>query len=142
MKIPELKQIWFAIGCTLAAGISLSQSLDMLGTEEGGGALTGPLIRANIAGGGLYFMALLVVFFRPRTAAGIALLASVLSFPLYIYTVEPKAFMEIFSGPYSVHPPNGFIADSWAIWGFGWSLIVAVLSLWNLADKSGLSKSR
>jgi hypothetical protein len=44
----------------------------------------------------LFALALIVAFFFPRIAAGIALVSSVLCLPLYLYFIAPVHFSRIF----------------------------------------------
>jgi hypothetical protein len=135
MKTPQLKQFFLSASCLLCAGVALAGSVDLLGSEEGGGSVTGPIVKANVAGGGLLIAALCLAYFRPKVAAAGAFLAALLCLPLYLFTVEPKAFLQMFPGPALGAYQDGFIANGWAIAGLATALMTICLSLWNMTSK-------
>jgi hypothetical protein len=132
MKTLKLRQLTFGASCLLCSGLTLARTLDMIGTEEGGGSVTGPVIKASVAGGGLLIAAIFIMFFKPRIAAGVAIFAALLCVPLYFYTVEPKAFLALFTGYSAVQHPDGFIWNDWAIAGSSAAALAVIVGVWNL----------
>jgi hypothetical protein len=76
-----------AIAC-LTCTVVLWFHLDDFGASEfSGGRLTGPLFKMADLGSVLFLLALLLTFFLRRTAATIALAATLLCFPFYLYVL-------------------------------------------------------
>jgi hypothetical protein len=127
-KVPKEK-MWQAIAC-LACTAVLWIHLDDFGASEfSGGWLTGPLFKMADLGSLLFLVALVLTFFLRRTAATIALTATVLCFPFYLYIVMPGPYRWIFKGEYSVPLSRPFAWDNWAVVGVLSLLFAAILSL-------------
>jgi hypothetical protein len=71
----------------------------------------------------LFAVGILAAFIYRRIAAGLAIAASLLPLPLYIYFIFPGAFRKIIKGEYSMPNQMGFVWDKWAMAGI---LILAV----------------
>jgi len=118
-----------AIAC-LTCTVVLWVHLDDFGASEfSGGRLTGPLFKMADLGSVLFLLALLLTFFLRRTAATIALAATLLCFPFYLYVLMPGPYRWIFKGEYSVPLYRPFHWDNWAVVGVFSLLFVATLSL-------------
>lgn len=118
-----------AIAC-LTCTVVLWVHLDGFGASEfSGGRLTGPLFNLAELGSVLFLLALLLTFFLRRTAATIALGATLLCFPFYLYVLMPGPYRWIFKGEYSVPLYRPFHWDNWAVVGVFSLLFVAILSL-------------
>ena len=122
------QKIWHAIACFACAVVLWIHLYDFGASEFGGGRLTASLIRMADLGSLLFAMALLLTFFRPRFGATIALAATLLSLPLYLYILMPEPYRWIFKGEYSVPLTQTFHWDNWAVVGIVSLLFVAVLS--------------
>jgi hypothetical protein len=104
--------------------------LDDFGASEfSGGRLTGPLFKMADIGSVLFLLALLLAFFLRRTAATIALAATLLRFPFDLYVLMPGPYRSIFKGEYSVPLYRPLHWDNWAVVGVFGLLLVAILSL-------------
>ncbi len=119
MKTPGKQQMFQAASCLLCVVWVLSRLDDLGASEFGGGQLTGPLWRMFDNGWHVYLVALLVTFVYPRIAAVIALAASSLCLPLYLYFMAPVPFTHIFGRGLesSVHWTAGLQWNPWAIIG-------------------------
>jgi hypothetical protein len=127
-KIPKEK-MWRAIACLACTAVLWIHLDDFGGSEFGGGWLTGPLFKMADFGSLLFLAALVLTFFLRRTAATIAVAATLLCFPFYLYILMPGPYRWIFKGEYSVPLSPPFHWDNWAIVGVSSLLICAILSL-------------
>ena len=89
----------------------------LAGTEFSGGRVTGPILDMHDIGTVLFPLSLLLTFVYPRVAAGIALAASVLSLPLYLYLGAPGPFRWVVRGNYKVPLQANFYWNNWTIAG-------------------------
>jgi hypothetical protein len=129
MEESQKEKMWQAIGC-FACTVVVWAHLDDFGASEFiGGRLTGPLFKMADLGCGLFLVALLLTFFLRRTAATIALAATLLCFPFYLYILMPGPYRWIFKGEYSVPLYRPFNWDIWAVFGILSLLFVSILSL-------------
>jgi hypothetical protein len=123
------QKVWQAIACLACASV-LWLYLDEFGASEfSGGWLTGPLLRMADLASLLFLVALLLTFFLRRIAASIALAATLLCLPFYLYILMPGAYRWIFKGEYSVPLNRPFHWDNWAVVGMISLLFVVILSL-------------
>jgi hypothetical protein len=127
-KFPNEK-MWQAIAYLASIAVLWIRLDDFGASEFGGGWLTGPLFKMADLGSLLFFLALLLTFFLRRTAATIALAATLLCFPLYLYVLMPGPYRWIFKGEYSVPLNRPFHWDNWAVVGVLCLLLGATLSL-------------
>ena len=129
MKKPTLG---LAVLCLLCAILVWTYGSDLEGTEFSGGSITGRLLDMKDVGTFMFIPALLLTFFYRRIAAAIAIAASLLCLPLYLYFTAPGPFRWVFRGEYSVPEPTNFV--------WRWPGIVAIIALvmaasfgvWNL----------
>ena len=129
MKVFLKKKSYFALGCLACAVVLLARLNNFGASEFRGGRPTGPLFQMADLGSLLFLMAMLLTFFRRRIAATIALTATLLCIPFYLYILMPGPYRWVFKGEYSV-PLNGtFHWDNWAMVGIISLLISAILSL-------------
>ena len=127
-KIPKEK-MWRAIACLACTAVLWIHLDDFGGSEFGGGWLTGPLFKMADFGSLLFLAALVLTFFLRRTAATIAVAATLLCFPFYLYILMPGPYRWIFKGEYSVPLSPPFHWDNWAVVGVFSLLFVTILSL-------------
>ncbi len=119
-------ELWQASSCALCVAVAWARMDDVGAGEFSGGRVTGPLFTMAESGSFLFMPALILTFFYRRIAAGIALMASLLCLPLYLYFIAPGPFRWVFKGEYSVPVRANFVWDNWAIAGIT-SLIVTIL---------------
>src|ERR1700722_553495 len=81
----QRQKIWHAIGCLACAVMLWIHLNDFAASEIGGGILTGPLTAKAERSFFLFLMAFLLTCCRPRFAAAVALAATLLCLPLYLY---------------------------------------------------------
>ena len=122
------QQLWLAVSCLAGVVVALSTTHGLEETEFSGGWLTGPLLSMANAGAGLFMLALVVTFWRPRIAGAVGLASSLLCLPLYLYFVAPVPFAQIFAAghEFSTQPKGGFHWDPWAIAG----ILTVAVSAW------------
>jgi hypothetical protein len=129
----EMKQkLLLAVACLLCAYLTCRDPYGLSGTEFSGGSVTGRLLDANFVGVFVFVLALLLAFIFPRISAVVALAASVLSLPLYLYFVTPGLFRQIFRGPWKVPLRSYFVADRWALLNTLAILLATVVSVYAL----------
>jgi hypothetical protein len=87
------------------------------GTEFSGGRLTGVLVDMEDIGVLLFVLAFVVAFRRLRIGAVVAVVASLLCLPLYLYFAAPGPFRWLFRGEYSVPLSAPFEWAPWTIFG-------------------------
>jgi len=106
-----------AASCLLCAAVIWKYAADLYGTEFSGGRVTGPLLDMYDIGRVLFVLALLLTFVFPRVAAAMALAASVLSLPLFLYFAAPGPFRWVVRGNYKVPLRANFEWNNWTIGG-------------------------
>jgi hypothetical protein len=107
--------------------------LDAFGASEfNGGRVTGKLFTMAELSSLLFFVALLLTSFFPRVAAAIALAATLLCLPFYLYILIPGPYRQIFKGEYSATLQRPFVWNNWAVVGVLSLVIAAFLSLQSL----------
>jgi hypothetical protein len=119
------QELWQASSCLLCIAVAWARLDDVGASEFGGGRVTGPLFVMAESGSFLFMSAIILTFFHPRIAALIALMASLLCLPLYLYFAAPGPFRWIFKGEYSVPLRTNFVWNNWAIAGMI-SLLIAI----------------
>jgi hypothetical protein len=119
MKKPGTHQVAQAFICFVGVFVALQNTRGLEGTEFSGGWLTGPLLSMADIGIVLFLLALVVTFMFPRVAAAIGLASSLLCLPLYLYSIAPVPFSQIFGSghEFKVQPSGGFHWDRWALAG-------------------------
>lgn len=127
------QKLWQAIACLAGAGVLWIHLGDFGGSEFSGGRLTGRVLTMAELGSALFLIALLLTIFFPRVAAALALTASVLCLPFYLYILMPGPYRWIFKGEYSVPLQRPFVWDNWAVAGMLSLAIAGILSLRNLS---------
>ena len=65
----------------------------------------------------LFVLSCAMVFFHRRIAAAVAVVASLLCLPLYLYFASPGPFRWLFRGEYSVPLRAAFVWDTWNMFG-------------------------
>ena len=101
------------------------------GTEASGGAITGPIENLYDISFLLFIIALLLTFFRLRTAAILTMFAALLSIPLNLYFVVPNVF-KVISGIIWEGPPEpNFVWRPRAVVGAFSTATAFFIALWN-----------
>jgi hypothetical protein len=111
------QELWQATSCLLCIAIAWARLDDVGASEFSGGRITGTLFAMAESGSSLFILAMILTFFYQRIAALIALTASVLCLPFYLYFMAPGPFRRVFKGEYSVPMQTNFAWDNWAIAG-------------------------
>ena len=128
------QKVWPA-AAFFACVVVLWICLDDFGASEfSGGRLTGKLFTMADLGSLLFLVALLLTIFFPRVAAVIALAATLLCLPFYLYILMPGPYRQIFKGEYSVSLQRPFVWNNWAVVGVLSLVIAAFLSLQGLSN--------
>jgi hypothetical protein len=107
------------------------------GTEFGGGRVTGPLLDMYDIGSVLFAVVVLLTFAYPRAAAAMALAASALSFPLYVYFAAPGPFRGVVRGNWKVPLQANLYWDSWTIAGIVTLVLAAYVCIRTLRRIKG-----
>src|SRR5215831_1539104 len=89
-----------SVGCLFCALAAWSSLEDFIGTEIGGGRITGPMLDAGILGALCFLIALITTFLSTRAAMASVFLGFLLCLPLYVYRLAPGLFRSIFPGEY------------------------------------------
>jgi hypothetical protein len=121
-----------AASCLICVVLAQRNSFGIGGTEFSGGRLTGPILDSLEIGSLLFVLALVLTFVRPRIAAVLAIVASLLSLPLYLYFTAPGPFRRVFGGDYSVPLQANFVWDKSAILGVLTVAVAMCICIWNL----------
>jgi hypothetical protein len=121
-----------AASCLVCVVVAQRNSFGLGGTEFSGGHLTGPILDSLEIGSLLFVLALLLAFVRPRIAATLAIVASLLCLPLYLYFTAPGLFRRVFGGEYSVPLQANFVWDRSAILGVLAVALAMCICIWNL----------
>jgi len=90
----------------------------------------------------LFPLALLLTFMYPRVAAAMALAASVLSLPLYLYFAAPGPFRWVVRGNYKVPLQANFYWDNWTIAGIITLVLATYICIRTLRTMKGKRVSR
>lgn len=122
-----------AATCLLCVVVAWTHTDGFGASEFSGGRLTGPIFSMFNYGSLMFVLALLLTFFLRFIAAAIALGASLLCLPLYLYVTAPGPFRRVFPGEYSVPLQSGFVWSRWAVLGMLTLVGAICISLWNLA---------
>ncbi|SRR5260370_286827 len=129
MEKSRRREKWHAIRCLLCFIVAWAH-LDKVGASEfSGGWLTGPLFKIANYGSILFLLSLLLTFFLRRIAGVMALVASLLCIPFYLYCLAPGPFRRVFKGEYSVPLQTSFAWNTWAIAGILSLFLAIVVSL-------------
>src|SRR4029077_13153127 len=121
-----------AASCLVCVVVAQRNSFGLGSTEFSGGHLTGPILGSLEIGSLLLVLALLLTFVRPRNAAALAIVASLLCLPLYLYFTAPGPFRRVFGREYSVPLQANFVWDRSAISGILAVALTMCVCIWNL----------
>ena len=83
----------------------------------------------NDIGTFLFAVALLLVWFLPRTAAIVSSTAALLGLPLFLYFTVPVVFYRLFNNLEFSVPLRANVWDSWAILGILFTVITLYINL-------------
>ncbi len=106
--------------------MALKSQVELDGSEFSGGSVTRPLLTMNLIGMVLMVAAAFFIFFRSRGSTIVAVAASILCLPLYMYNTTPYLFRRALPGTYSV-PLQAFGWEGWSIAGILLSLLIPYL---------------
>jgi hypothetical protein len=123
------QKVWQAAAYLACVGVLWIRLDDFGASEFSGGRLTEKLFTMADLGTLLFLAALLLTVFFPRVAAVVALAATLLCLPLYLYILMPGPYRQIFKGEYSVPLQRPFVWDNWAVVGVLSLVVAACLSL-------------
>ena len=126
------QKVWQAAACFACVGVLWIRLDDFGASEFSGGRLTGKLFTMADLGSLLFLAALLLTIFFPRVAAVVALAATLLCLPFYLYILMPGPYRQIFKGEYSVPLQRPLVWNSWAVVGVLCLLMATFLSLHSL----------
>jgi hypothetical protein len=129
-----------AASCLLCVIVAWRHMDDFGASEFSGGWLTGTIFSMFDDGSLAFILAWLLTFFFRRIAAAIALMASLLCLPLYLYITAPGPFRSVFRGEYSVPLQTNFVWDRWAAFGILTLVVATCVSIWNLKTPAFESK--
>jgi hypothetical protein len=129
MQKPGRQKLWQAIGCLLSVALAWRNTVGFEGSEFSGGRVTGPLLTMTNVGSVLFVLTLVVTFVYPRIAAAIALAASLLCLPFYIYFTTPGPFRRVFRGEYTVPLQTSFVWNTWHVAGMLTLAVTAYICL-------------
>jgi len=118
--------------CMVCVVVAQRNSFGVGDTEFSGGHLTGPILNSLEIGSLLFLLALIITFVRPRIAAPLAIVASLLCLPLYLYFTAPGPFRRVFGGEYSVPLQASFVWNGPAIVGVLVLTVTMCICIWNL----------
>ena len=127
------QRLWQASICLLCAVVTWWMFLRLEGSEFSGGSVTGPLLDLYNSGTLLFVAALVLTFFYLRIAAIIAMAASLVCLPLFLYFTAPGPFRRLFPGEYSVPLQARFVWNKFNILGMFilvLAMFVSIRSLW------------
>jgi hypothetical protein len=103
-------------GCVLCVILTFKTVSDSDGTEYMGGLISGPLLALLSWGSLLFVIAIAVAAIRLRAGAAIALTASTLCLPLYLFENLPTSFLDRVL-PYPHKVAHGFGSNGWSFAG-------------------------
>ena len=128
------QNLWQAAACLACVGVLWIRLDDFGASEFSGGRITGKLFTMADLGSLLFLVALLLTFLFPRVAATIALAATLLCLPFYLYILVPGLYRQMFKGEYSDPLQRPFVWNNWAVVGVLSLVIAAFLSLQRLSN--------
>jgi hypothetical protein len=119
LKRPDFQQVTQAVSFLICVFLALQITSGLEGTEFSGGWLTGPLLSMEDTGAALFIVAVVLTFVFSRVAAGIGIASSVLCLPLYLFSIAPVPFAQIFARghEFKTHPIPGFHWHMWPVTG-------------------------
>jgi Na+(H+)/acetate symporter ActP len=120
-------KVWQATAFLVCAGVLWTRLIGFDASEFSGGRITGKLFTMAEVGSLLFLVALLLTIFYRRVAAAIALAATLLGLPFYLYILMPGPNRQIFKGEYSIPLQRPFVWNNWAVIGV-LSLVIATFS--------------
>jgi hypothetical protein len=124
-------------GCILCAFLTFKTESNSDGTEYMGGSISGPLLALLSWGSLLFVVAVAIAAIRLRAGAVIALTASALCLPLYLFDNLSTSFLDRVL-PYPHKLSHGFGSSN------GWSFagLVAIVVLMSLSVRLVLRSNR
>jgi hypothetical protein len=121
--------MWQALAFLACVGVLWTRLDDFGASEFSGGRITGKLFTMADLASLSFIVAMLVTVFFPRIGAAIALTASLLCLPFYLYLLMPGLYRQIFKGEYSVPLHRPIVWNTWAAFGVLSLLVAGTLSV-------------
>jgi hypothetical protein len=125
-----------ASSCLVCIVVAQRNSFELGGTEFSGGNVTGSILDSLEIGSLLFVLALVLTFVRPRIAAALVIVASLLCLPLYLYFTAPGPFRRVFGGEYSVPLRANLVWDRSAIVGMLAVAVAICICIRNLCKRN------
>jgi hypothetical protein len=132
MRALNIRTLSHAAACGLCAVIWWFVVGPLGEAEFVGGAVTGSLFTMSEWGWLLFVISAVGVFFRRRETVIVALVACLISLPVYLYLAAPSLFRRVFAGEYTVPLSSDSVWNTWPMIGVfvvlltGWISVVAV----------------
>jgi hypothetical protein len=117
MKKPLKEKAMLATLFLMCAVVGWLTPTALEASEFSGGWLTGRVLKINSGGRYIFILAFVLAFLFRRIAAGIAIVASLISLPLYLFLVAPGLSRRVLGGNYSVLISANFVWDNYAVLG-------------------------
>ena len=132
MLLLRKQKLLQAASCLVCLVVAQRNSFELGGTEFSGGRLTGPILDSLEIGSLLFVLAMILTFVRPRIAAALVIIASLLCLPLYLFLTAPGVSRRILGGEYSVPLQANFAWGRSAIAGVLTIAVAIYIFIWNL----------
>lgn len=134
MKDRRQRMIQAAV-CFLCVIIVWRYRSPLEGTEFSEGKITGLLLDLSDIGAVLFALGAILALAKTRLAAAVAVAASVLTLPLYLYFAAPGLFRWFVRGEYSVPLQNALVWDMETISGIVLLAVATYVSGHNLSGR-------
>ena len=127
---PTKQNYLLGASCLLAALLQLWFAFPLDGSEFSGGRLTGPILNLSDYGGYVFLIAAVLALFLPRLASVMALAAVLLCLPLYLYSITPGIFRQLFPGEYKMPIASSFTWNALALAGIASVAVVVCIAVY------------
>ena len=92
--------------------------------------MTGPILNLSDYGGYVFLIAAVLALFLPRLASVMALAAGLLCLPLYLYSIVPGIFRQLFPGEYKMPIASTFTWNALALAGIASVAVVVCIAVY------------
>jgi len=127
---PTKQNYLLGASCLLAALLQLWFAFPLDGSEFSGGRVTGPILNLSDYGGYVFLIAAVLALFLPRLASVMALAAVLLCLPLYLYSIAPGIFRQLFPGEYKMPIASSFTWSPRALAGIASVAVVVCIAVY------------
>jgi hypothetical protein len=117
MKRELSVKLWQSATVLLCIIVIWRYGAKLQGTEFSAGSVTGTLLSMKEVGALLLVLTLPLTYRYRRFAAALAIGASLLCLPLFVYLTAPVLSRWLFVGEYSAARPRNFVWNNWGIAG-------------------------